>query len=230
MLNNKLICTYCIMATRKNIKPKGAARRTRKPRRTNKRKTTHKKHHKKSRKGGSRANTPINCRSNTPINVNEDSTRAIFEMATIVREMITTRYQLGWHWNVGTGGWMHLGNDHAHISDIIRDVINGNYEAVPETISTLIEQSGSRLTSEEIVNTKLPSSVTPLMLAVFLVNEPMVRILLANGANKSDTIHILPNDEYGNQVFTSVTDLAILISSDEIVDILQNDYFENTLE
>jgi hypothetical protein len=230
MLNNKLIYTYCIMATRKNTKPKKALRRTRKSRRTGKRKLTHKKKNKKTHKGGSRSPTPINVRTNTPINIDDEATQASLGMAVIIRDLITNRYQRGWHWNVGTGGWMHLGNEHAHISDIIRDVINGNHEAVPETIYTLIEQSGSRLTSEEIVNTKLPSGATPLMLAVFLVNEPMVRTLLAHGADKNDTINILPNDEYGDQLSTSVTDLAILISSDEIVDILQHDYIENTLE
>lgn len=210
------------MATRKNIKTKKALRHSGKSKRIGKRKSTHKKQNKKSHKGGSRANTPINVRTNTPINIDDEATQASLGMAAIVRDLITNRYQRGWHWNVGTGGWMHLGTEHSHISDIIRDVINGNHETVTETISVLIEQSGSRLTSEEIVNTKLPSGVTPLMLAVFLVNEPMVRTLLSHGADKTDTIHILADDEYGNQLSTSVSDLASLISSNEIIEVVQN--------
>ena len=95
-------------------------------------------------------------------------------------------------------------------------------ETVIETISVLFEQSDSRLTREDIVNTKLHSGATPLMLAVFLMNEPMVRTLLEHGADKNDIIHILPNDEYGDQVSTSVTELASLISSNEIIEVLQN--------
>lgn len=210
------------MATRRNTRSKKTIRRTRKSRRTGKRKSTHKKKNKKSHKGGSRSPTPINVRTNTPINIDDDTTQASLGMAVIVRDLIRDRYQRGWHWNVGTGGWMHVGDDHSHISDIIRDVIGGNHEAVNETVSVLIEQSRSRLTSEEIVNTKLPSGATPLMLAVFLVNEPMVRTLLAHGANKTDTIHILPNDEYGDQLFTSVTELASLISSNEIIEVIHS--------
>ena len=213
---------YCIMATRRNTRSKKPIRRTRKSRRTGKRKSTHKKKNKKSHKGGSRAPTPINARTNTPINIDDDATRASLEMATIVRDLITNRYQRGWHWNVESGGWMHIGNDHSHIFDIIRDVIDGNHETVTETVSVLIEQSGYHLTSEEIVNTKLQSGSTPLMIAVFLVNEPMVRTLLAHGADKTDTINILPDDEYGNQVFTTVTDLASLISSNEITEVIQS--------
>ena len=214
MLNNKLIYTYCIMATRKYKKINKSLRRSRKSQRKGKRKSTHKKKNKKSHKGGSRTTTPINIRDN--------AIQASRGMAVIIRDLIINRYQRGWHWNVETGGWMHLGNNPSHVSDIIKDVIGGNHETVIETISVLIEQSDSRLTREDIVNTKLHSGATPLMLAVFLMNESMVRTLLEHGADKNDIIHILPNDEYGDQVSTSVTELASLISSNEIIEVLQN--------
>ena len=60
------------------------------------------------------------------------------------------------------------------------------------------------------------------MIAVYFHNPPMVRLLLRNGAKVNDTIHIMPNDEYGEPVHTSVLDLAELVSTHEIVNLLRD--------
>jgi ankyrin repeat protein len=72
----------------------------------------------------------------------------------------------------------------------------------------------------DIVNTRLPSGVTPLMIAVYLQNPSMVGFLLGYGANVNNTIHIMPDND--GQVLTTVLDLAELVSTPEIVHMLRD--------
>jgi hypothetical protein len=48
----------------------------------------------------------------------------------------------------------------------------------------------------------------------------MVRFLLDNGANVNNTIHIMPDND--GQVLTTVLDLAELVSTHEIVQLLRD--------
>ena len=86
------------------------------------------------------------------------------------------------------------------------------------SVETLHNQE--RISRSEIVNTSLPSGVTPLMIAVYLQNPSMVRFLLGNRANVNDTIHIMRDND--GQVLTTVQDLAELVSTHEIVNLLRD--------
>jgi ankyrin repeat protein len=112
--------------------------------------------------------------------------------------------------------------------DIIRDVIGGTVGRATMSVETLHNQElppdleRFRISRSEIVNTSLPSGVTPLMIAVYLQNPSMVRFLLGNRANVNDTIHIMRDND--GQVLTTVLDLAELVSTHEIVNLLRDHY------
>jgi ankyrin repeat protein len=130
---------------------------------------------------------------------------------------LRNQYAIGWRWNVGTEGWLRDGGHADDHPDIMRDVIAGNVEMATRSIDALHDDYTSR---SEIVNTRLPSGVTPLMIAVYLQNPSMVRFLLGNRANVNDTIHIMRDND--GQVLTTVLDLAELVSTPEIVHMLRD--------
>lgn len=203
------------MATRRNTRTKKPMRRTRKsPRkskRSRKRNATRKRRSRRGRRGGSRTPTPIN----TPL------PDEIIRVNTVMRASLTdmrNRYAIGWRWNVGTSGWLRDGGDFDEFPDIIRDVLLGDVEMATRSIEVVNEQEN--ISHADIVNTRLPSGVTPLMIAVYLQNSSMVRFLLGNGANVNDTIHIMPDDD--GPVLTTVLDLAELVSTPEIVHMLRD--------
>jgi hypothetical protein len=208
----KIIYIYCIMATRRNTRTKKPMRRTRKsPRkskRSRKRNAIRKRRSRRGRRGGSRTPTPMNVPNPEGVG------RANTAMNAVLTD-VGNRYAIGWRWNVGTTGFVRDGA--VNPPDIMRDVIAGNVEMATRSIDALHDDYTSR---SEIVNTRLPSGVTPLMIAVYLQNPSMVRFLLGNRANVNDTIHIMRDND--GQVLTTVLDLAELVSTDEIVQLLRD--------
>jgi hypothetical protein len=207
------------MATRRNTRTKKPMRRTRKsPRkskRSRKRNATRKRRSRRGRRGGSRTHTPMNV-------PNPEVVRAIAVMNAILTDVGNryagrAGYAEGWRWNVGTEGWLRDGDHLDDHPDIMRDVIAGNVEMATRSIDALHDDHTSR---SEIVNTRLPSGVTPLMIAVYLHNPSMVGFLLGYGANVNDTIHIMQDND--GQVLTTVLDLAELVSTPEIVHMLRD--------
>ena len=211
------------MATRRNTRTRKPMRRTRKShrksKRSRKRNAIRKRRSRRGRRGGSRNPTPMNVPNP------EGVIRATAVMNAVLTD-VGNRYagRAGyadrWRWNVGTGGWflIHDGDHVDNFPDIIRDVIAGNVRRATMSIDALHTEDG--IPRSEIVNTRLPSGVTPLMIAVYLHNPSMVRFLLGSGANVNDTIHIMPDND--GQVLTTVLDLAELVSTPEIVNLLRD--------
>ena len=207
------------MATRRNARTKKPMRRTRKShhksKRSRKRNAIRKRRSRRGRRGGSRTPTPMNV-------PNPEVVRATAAMNAILTD-VGNRYagRAGyadrWRWNVGTEGWLRDGGHADDHPDIMRDVIAGNVEMATRSIDALHDDHTSR---SEIVNTRFPSGVTPLMIAVYSRNLSMVRFLLGNGANVNNTIHIMPDND--GQVLTTVLDLAELVSTPEIVQLLRD--------
>jgi ankyrin repeat protein len=127
-------------------------------------------------------------------------------------------YAEGWRWNVGTEGWLRDGDHANNFPDIMRDVIAGNVGMATMSMNALHIEDG--ISHAYIVNTRFPYGVTPLMIAVYLQNPSMVRFLLGNRANVNNTIHIMPDND--GQVLTTVLDLAELVSTHEIVQLLRD--------
>ena len=202
------------MATRRNTRTKKPMRRTRKsPRkskRSRKRNATRKRRSRRGRRGGSRTPTPVNVPNP------EEVGRANTVMNAVLTNL-RNQYAIGWRWNVGTEGWLRDGEHADNFPDIIRDVITGNVGMATMSIDALHDDYTSHA---DIVNTRLPSGVTPLMIAVYLQNPSMVRFLLGNRANVNDTIHIMRDND--GQVLTTVLDLAELVSTPEIVHMLRD--------
>ena len=208
------------MATRRHTRTRKPTRRTRKShrksKRSRKRNAIRKRRSRRGRRGGSRNPTPMNVPNP------EGVIRATAVMNAVLTD-VGNRYagRAGyadrWRWNVGTGGWLYDGDHPDDHPDIMRDVIDGNVEMATRSINALRDDRASR---SEIVNTSLPSGVTPLMIAVYLHNPSMVRFLLGNGANVNDTIHIMRDND--GQVLTTVLDLAELVSTPEIVQLLRD--------
>jgi hypothetical protein len=201
------------MATRRSTRTKKPIRRTRKShrksKRSRKRNAIRKRRSRRGRRGGSRNPTPIQINP-------EEVGRATTAMNAVLTD-VGNRYANGWRWNVGTEGWLRDGDHADNFPDIMRDVIAGNVERATMSVETLHNQ---RISHSEIVNTRLSSGVTPLMIAVYLHNSSMVRFLLGNGANVNDTIHIMRDND--GQVLTTVLDLAELVSTPEIVQLLRD--------
>lgn len=201
------------MATRKNTRTRKPIRRTRKSHRKSKRSRKHnatrKRRSRRGRRGGSRTPTPVNV-------PNPEGVARVNTAMNAVLTNLINRYAIRWRWNVGTTGFVRDGA--VNPPDIMRDVIAGNVERATMSMETLHNQEG--ISHSRIVNTRLPSGVTPLMIAVYLHNPSMVRFLLDNGANVNDTIHIMRDND--GQVLTTVLDLAELVSTHEIVNLLRD--------
>ena len=201
------------MATRRSTRTRKPIRRTRKShrksKRSRKRNAIRKRRSRRGRRGGSRNPTPVNVPNP------EEVGRANTAMNAVLTNL-RNRYAIGWRWNVGTRGFIRDGA--VNPPDIIRDVIGGTVGRATMSVETLHNQE--RISRSEIVNTRLPSGVTPLMIAVYLHNPSMVSFLLGNRANVNDTIHIMRDND--GPVLTSVLDLAELVSTHEIVNLLRD--------
>lgn len=204
------------MPTRRNTRSRKPTHRSRnsrrKSRRSQKRNTIRNRRSHRGRRGGSRTPTPIN----TPL---PDEIIWVHTVMNAILTDVRNRYADGWRWNVGTSGWLRDGGEIDEFPDIIRDVLRGDVEMAARSIDAI--HARENISPADIVNTRvntrLPYEITPLMFAIFLHNSPMVMFLLNNGANVTDTIHIMPNDERNNTVLTSVLDLAELVGTPEIV-------------
>lgn len=201
------------MATRKNTRTRKPIRRTRKSPRKSKRSRKHnatrKRRSRRGRRGGSRTPTPINV-------PNPEGVSRVNTAMNAILTNLRNRYAIRWRWNVGTTGFVRDGA--VNPPDIMRDVIAGNVERATMSMETLHNQDG--ISRADIVNTRLPSGITPLMIAVYFHNSSMVRFLLGNGANVNDTIHIMLDND--GPVLTTVLDLAELVSTPEIVHLLRD--------
>ncbi len=212
------------MATRRSTRTKKLIRRTRKShrksKRSRKRNAIRKRRSRRGRRGGSRTPTPMNV-------PNPDVVRATAAMNAILTD-VGNRYAGRAGYAEGWKGWLRDGDHPDDHPDIMRDVIAGNVEMATMSVETLHNQElpqdleRFRISRSEIVNTRLSSGVTPLMIAVYLHNSSMVRFLLGNGANVNDTIHIMRDND--GQVLTTVLDLAELVSTHEIVNLLRDHY------
>lgn len=166
------------------------------------------------KRGGSRTHTPINS----------PELSRVAHVMNFVLSGLAIRYRDGWNWNAGTGGWLHLGNtdsvsDSPPFPDIILNVLNGNVEEARETLFELEHSDQGALPRTNVVNAILPiSRVTPLMIAVYRRDVPMVRFLVENGADIGHTIEILSDNDYGTPVRTSVLDMARILNNDEYPD------------